>query len=382
MTGFPNLVPGRVSLIVPCYNVDKYLEDFIASIVGQTYKKLEIILVNDGANEATTEGLRAAVPRLEAEGYRVLLIEQENKGLAGAVDAGLKHFTGELLMWPDPDDWLLPHSIERRVQIMRGNPDAGLLRTNCRLFIEARKEFDGYFMDPAGRPHWQPEFFDNLFLMRDYHAPVCHIARSEAFLSANPRRTLFYSSVSSQNFQMLVPLVESAPVLQVSEVLAVYRVREDSRSRAPNKSYNTLAKRLEQMIELIEHTMPTLKTYETHASDRILNFHLRNRFLPTTFRGAMLDSTKQALSRTNLAAWRKTLSIILVSLRANTAFIKVDGVTGKLLSRALARLFDRLIALPSVDSRWGRGPLWSVANLPAPVIPSQTPSSGDQEITR
>lgn len=136
--------PGRVSLLVPCYDVAAYFGTFLESVLEQTYRDLEVILVNDGSDIATTEALRNAVPRLEAAGFSVTLIEQENKGLAGAIDAGLKHVSGEFLMWPDPDDWLLPNSVERRVQIMRENPDVGLLRSNSRLFIEAKQEFDGH----------------------------------------------------------------------------------------------------------------------------------------------------------------------------------------------------------------------------------------------
>ena len=54
------LVPNRVSLIVPCYNIEKYFDDFLQSVLAQTYTDLEVILVNDGANEETTRLLRDA----------------------------------------------------------------------------------------------------------------------------------------------------------------------------------------------------------------------------------------------------------------------------------------------------------------------------------
>jgi glycosyltransferase involved in cell wall biosynthesis len=95
---FPAEVPGRVSLVVPCYNVEAYFNDFLQSVLAQGWPDLEVILVNDGANAATTEALRAAVAPLGAKGWTVKLIEQENRGLGGAVDAGLKHVTGEFLM--------------------------------------------------------------------------------------------------------------------------------------------------------------------------------------------------------------------------------------------------------------------------------------------
>ena len=349
---------GRVSLIVPCYNVEKYLEDFISSIVIQTYKTLEIIFVNDGANEATTQALRAAVPRLEAEGYRVRLIEQENKGLGGAVDTGLKHFTGEFLMWPDPDDWLLPHSIERRVALMRANPDIGLLRSNAQLFIEARGDFDCHFMPVDVAPHRPVELFEDLLFQRQFYAPVCHMVRSEMFLQVNPDRSIWFASASSQNFQLLVPLVEAFPVLQVHEPLAVYRVRDDSRSRAPTKTHETLMGRHEQLYDLTVHTLPKLRTYSEGRAARISNYHWRNKMLPTAIRAKSLARGLDLIAQSDLAAWRKTLVRMLLRARCNPDFDAVDTHTGRIMSRAIARLSDRLVRVPPEDIRWGAGPLW------------------------
>ncbi|WP_172297269.1 glycosyltransferase family A protein [Pseudoruegeria sp. HB172150] len=363
----PSLVPGRVSLIVPCYNVERYLGDFLDSVVQQTYKHLEIILVNDGANEATTTLLRDAVPRLESESYIVKLIEQANKGLGGAVDTGLKHFSGEFLMWPDPDDWLLPNSVERRVALLRKNPEAGLLRTNAQLFIELSQKFEGYFMPCDSEPHWQDGFFEDLFFMRNYHAPVCHTLRSRDFLTANARREIFHTSVSSQNFQMLAPVVEKFPVLQVPEVLAVYRVRADSRSRAPSKSPDKLVARFDQIIELISNTLPRLETYQERAAEQVVNYHWRNNMLPTTFRGGMEKKSMDVIERSSLSVNRKAIASALVRIRCNGALSGFDRQTGRVISRALARLFDAIVRMPEQEVRWGAGPLWSGAQLTPPV---------------
>lgn len=362
------LVSGRVSLVVPCYNVAPWLGQFIDSVLAQTHADIEVILVNDGAQDATPQLLRDAVPRLQARGYGARLIEQPNRGLAGAVAAGLQHFTGEFLMWPDPDDWLTPDSVARRVALMRANPDAGLLRTNAALFDETRQVFSGHFMDPAGPAHWQPAFFENLFFMRDYHAPVCHMARSAAFLRANPDRNLFFTRASSQNFQMLAPLVEIAPVLQVPETLAVYRVRPDSRSRVSNASHVALTARHAQILDLVENTLPRLRTCTPQSRRRVIAYHLRNRMLPTAFRGAQRDVVLQRLAQTSLGRPAQAMGAALIAIRSNPLFQRVDAMTFHVASRALARVFDRLVRLPATEAQWGEAPLWSVAGLPAPVI--------------
>jgi len=363
-----NLVANLVSLIVPSYNVEAYLEDFIASIVAQTYKDLEVILVNDGANTATTNALQAAVPRLEAEGYLVKLIEQENKGLGGAVDTGLKHFTGEFLMWPDPDDWLTPDSVKRRVDLMREHPDVGLLRTNAHLWIEAKGEYDGYFMPTGALPHRAMDLFENLLFLRYFFAPVCHMVRSAMFLEVHADRSIYFGPDSSQNFQMLVPFVERFPVLEKpDEVLAGYRVREDSRSRAPNKTREKLMRRFDQLFDLAGRTMSKLQTATPERLALLDNFHWRNRMWPTAFRAGMKDRCLELIRQSALPAWRAALARSAVIIRCSRSFQLMDGASGGVASRVLARMTDRLVKVPEDQLRWGATPIWRQTAQPIPA---------------
>ena len=354
------LVPDQVSLIVPCYNIAPYFEDFVSSVIAQTYKKIEVILVNDGADQATTDALRASVPRFEAEGYAVKLIEQKNAGLGGAIDRGLKHFTGEFVMWPDPDDWLMPNSLERRVEVMRAHPEVGLLRTNAALWIDARGVYEGHFLPTDGSVRRVPDLFEELLFLRRFCAPVCHMARSEMFLQVHTERAIFFEAASSQNFQMLVPLVEAFPVLEVpGEVLAGYRIREDSRSRAPNKTREKLMGRFDQLMTLAEATMPRLKTATPERLERMRNFHWRNRMLPIAYRAAMKERCLDLVGRSALPGGTKAIARGLIRLRCNGVFQAVDSRTSGIAGRALARSFDRLVRLPKSEMSWGAGPLWT-----------------------
>ena len=103
---------GLVSIITPCYNVEKVVHRYLNSILSQTYKKIELILVNDGSTDKTEEILLSYKSIFESQGIIFKYIYQENKGLGGSINTGLKYFTGEYLCWPDPDDTLHPQSIE------------------------------------------------------------------------------------------------------------------------------------------------------------------------------------------------------------------------------------------------------------------------------
>ncbi len=92
----------KISVVVPVYNTKPYLSDCIQSIIGQIYKDLEILIVDDGS----TDGSDAVCKKFAAEDGRIRYIRQENRGLIGARRTGVEHATGEALMFVDSDDWI------------------------------------------------------------------------------------------------------------------------------------------------------------------------------------------------------------------------------------------------------------------------------------
>lgn len=98
----------KISVIVPVYNVEPYLRKCLDSIVGQSYKNLEIILVDDGS----PDNCGAICDEYEAKDERITVIHQENGGVAAARNAGLSAATGDWLGWVDPDDYIEPDMYE------------------------------------------------------------------------------------------------------------------------------------------------------------------------------------------------------------------------------------------------------------------------------
>ena len=94
---------GQISIIVPVYNVRDYLEQCITSLLAQTYSNIEIILVNDGS----TDGSLEVCKRFE-NNNKIKIINQSNKGLSGARNAGIQNASGEYLGFVDSDDFVDP----------------------------------------------------------------------------------------------------------------------------------------------------------------------------------------------------------------------------------------------------------------------------------
>lgn len=115
-----------ISVIVPVYRVEKYLERCVKSILSQTYKNLEVILVDDGSPDQCP----AICDACAEKDARVKVIHQENKGLSGARNAGIDAASGEYLAFVDSDDYVSPHFIEKLYQLLQ---DTGCAIGQCRF---------------------------------------------------------------------------------------------------------------------------------------------------------------------------------------------------------------------------------------------------------
>lgn len=102
---------GKVSAIVPVYNVEKYLSRCLDSIINQTYKNIEIILVNDGSNDDSLE----ICNYYKNKDKRIKLVNKTNGGLSSARNSGLRIATGEYILFIDSDDWILEETINELI---------------------------------------------------------------------------------------------------------------------------------------------------------------------------------------------------------------------------------------------------------------------------
>ncbi|MBC6679569.1 glycosyltransferase [Zhenpiania hominis] len=90
-----------ISVIVPIYNMERYLEQCIQSLLNQDYKNIEILLINDGSNDNSA----AICRKYSKKDRRIIYIEQENQGVSAARNTGICHSSGEWISFVDGDDW-------------------------------------------------------------------------------------------------------------------------------------------------------------------------------------------------------------------------------------------------------------------------------------
>lgn len=122
----------KVSIIVPIYNIEKYLEKCIKSLIFQTYNNIEIILVDDGSTDKSA----IICDEFASKDKRIEVIHKENGGLSSAREAGITAATGDYVMIVDGDDWLDSHTIQSCINVLEENRNV-----DCVLFSYV-KEFE------------------------------------------------------------------------------------------------------------------------------------------------------------------------------------------------------------------------------------------------
>jgi len=125
----------KVSIIIPVFNVESYLCKSLDSVLKQTLKEIEIIIINDGSTDNSLKICR----KFERKDKRIKLINQVNKGVSAARNVGLKMATGEYIGFVDPDDWIEPTMFEYMYKSTTLN-NAEL--TMCEYLVEKGKDIE------------------------------------------------------------------------------------------------------------------------------------------------------------------------------------------------------------------------------------------------
>lgn len=120
-----------ISVIIPVYNVEKYLEKCLHSVLTNTFRDLEVICVNDGSPDNCLQILK----RIQAEDDRVIIINQENQGVQKARNNGIKAANGEYIAFIDSDDWVHPQYFQTLINCIE-KTEADVAICGCQKFDE------------------------------------------------------------------------------------------------------------------------------------------------------------------------------------------------------------------------------------------------------
>lgn len=216
-----------ISVIVPVYNAEKYLQKCLDSILEQTYKNLEIIIINDGS----TDNSGQICQEYEKQDDRIVYIEKENSGVSDTRNAGMNRMTGPYVTFVDSDDWLEPNYVKFLYEKLIEH-QADIVVGNYTSFNESNSVF--YF-------HTSADYYEKVY---DNKSVIpCLYDAKELLKSALivPWGKIYKKEIIA-NFRFpidrigedalfnLKALLDSKKVVYVNKSAYIYRVREGSLS--------------------------------------------------------------------------------------------------------------------------------------------------------
>ena len=223
-----NILP-LVSVIIPVYNVEEYLEEAVLSVCKQTYKNLEIILVNDGSTDKSPE----ICNHLALTDKRIRVIHKENGGLSSARNTGIKSAIGKYLFFIDSDDLIEKETIETLLNNFSNYNDIGIVSSPCFISYDngIRTIYKQEWNIKTDRIISYNNFCKSTLLQESCHSACCKLYKKELFRNIKFREgkrnedTLFMFDLSH------IMELQKLNMLEIPNHFYLYRVNRDSISR-------------------------------------------------------------------------------------------------------------------------------------------------------
>ena len=220
---------GLVSIVIPCYNGEKFLKDALDALLMQTYRDIEVIVVDDGSTDSSSSIIKKYIKYFDERGKILRYIFQNNAGQASAMNTGLKEVHGEFLLWQDADDYYSKNAVEIMVGYMKAHPNLMIARGEVNYIDEENGAVVG--VGKSNNPHNENVFDSYVFETDSYCFPGIFITRMKYFDSRIKDRKI-YESRAGQNWQLILPLVYGAKCGYIDKVIYNYRITRGSHSRS------------------------------------------------------------------------------------------------------------------------------------------------------
>ena len=224
-----------VSVIVPAYNTARFISETLQSVFAQTFRDYELIIINDGSPD--TEDLKRVIGPYR---HRIVYIEQENRGIAGARNTGIRAARGEYVAFLDSDDCWLPKLLEDQLSLLRQEPPADLVYADAAVFGE-RVAGTPTCMERC--PSEGPVTLESLLAERCQVITSTVVARRQAVIDAGLFDESFHEA---EDFELWLRLAHCGGSIRYQyKVLARYRIRPGSLSSSDENMSLSLIEVLE-----------------------------------------------------------------------------------------------------------------------------------------
>lgn len=232
-----------VSIIIPVFNVETYVDQCLRSVHNQTYKRLEIIIVNDGS---TDNSLKVCKNWADKDN-RITIIEEKNSGLSAARNNGLSISSGKYVLFIDSDDWLRTNAVEKMVNTFY-KYDADMV--TCQFFYYNGEPHVSYKPSTQVEVLNKKEYVEKLLKDNEVTAHIWRKMFKKELLPQSP----FWEGHMFEDIVAMPGLVDKCnKFVLIADPLYYYRSRSNSFVRMPSKS---------NITEQYKSTRKALKLYQ------------------------------------------------------------------------------------------------------------------------
>lgn len=248
--------PGLISVIVPVYNVVEWLPRCVDSIRSQTYRNLEIILVDDGS----TDNSGALAEKYALEDKRIRVFHKENGGSSSARNLGISMAKGEYLGFVDSDDYIEPQMYERLLSVAQ---QEGLLmvQTSRDEIDEQGNPLPDVCIPPNKPQLWECEQFMRELLLHRGDCSFCTKLIHASLLEEER----FPQGELNEDFYLLVRLLPRIPavaILPEQDYHVFYRYGSNTRTRQKDEFpqvFTDIVRNADRVSEIVEREYPNLR---------------------------------------------------------------------------------------------------------------------------
>ncbi|MBO5341804.1 MAG: glycosyltransferase family 2 protein [Lachnospiraceae bacterium] len=243
-----------ISVIVPIYNVEKYLERSVGSLLGQTYRNLEIILVNDGS----TDRSGAMCDEFAAKDNRIKVIHKQNGGSSSARNLGIEAATGDYIGFCDSDDYTESDMYENLLSVMKQHEDAVIAQAMSSNYTDEGVLVKGPYKD-SGKVNFltKQEMFRLLMLHVGDSSFCTKLIKAEYM-----KQFRFEEGRLNEDFELVIRMlsgISGVYSLEKNGYNIVLRGGSNSRSKFGEVFYNSLIENSNRAFGLMEKEYPELR---------------------------------------------------------------------------------------------------------------------------
>lgn len=251
----------KFSIIIPVYNVEKYIDGCLKSVMNQSYKDYEVIVVNDGTKDNSMDIVK---------NYDVKVIEQKNQGLSAARNTGVKHAKGDYLIFLDSDDSWNENLLEEISKSLKNNPD--VVRFQIQETYEDSDEVKP-FNEQAFKGKSGVEAFETITNFHFIENAWCYAIRREYY---KKNKFSFKVGTIHEDYGLTPLIIIKADKVNCIEYIG-YNYLQRQGSIMSNTAYEKIQKRVGDMynhylylIKEINKTKLNSKVFKSYAANSIL----------------------------------------------------------------------------------------------------------------